>query len=477
MNEHIFTDIKDAHGLRIQFATGTNIRDLMVNNDTFRNCDWIAVTSQARLIDDTGEYVNAEDPNTKFAIIENVFFDNLKNWYNLTYTRTGWSTGDTEILSTETKQYILKALSPFNLSKGITHYYNALRIACTVTSEYSQVEDLVTYTGTDINNGEHKEPSFIVNDILPVGLCLLGAPPKYGKSFLSLELACCVAEGKSFFGHNTDKGTVLYLDLEGTPERIYKRSKTVCNGILPDNLYIANRSKAIEAGLLKQLNNWLKAVDNPKLIIIDTLARVKGKRGTEDAYTYDTRLLEPLHDLAEDNQIAVVVVTHTKKDTGFDMEDPYERIIGSQAQFGSSDTGWMIQGKRSDKTKSFFITGRDIEDSYDFKIELTDGKWHYIGTAKELAEQNQLSELREDLVAIYIISNVQSGNGSYTVTAQELLELIAVDTGRYPEPDAIRMSRHISRIANGLYEQFSISTKLPNKNGGKNGRQFIFTQE
>jgi RecA-family ATPase len=43
---------------------------------------------------------------------------------------------------------------------------------------------------------------------------LLAAPSKAGKSFLLMELAVCIAEGKPWLGHGVTRGKVLYVNLE-----------------------------------------------------------------------------------------------------------------------------------------------------------------------------------------------------------------------------------------------------------------------
>src|SRR5690349_10884011 len=64
---------------------------------------------------------------------------------------------------------------------------------------------------------KHFEPvKFVVRDILPVGLAILSAPPKIGKTWMGMGMADAVASGGMFGGcKSTDRGEVLLLDLEG----------------------------------------------------------------------------------------------------------------------------------------------------------------------------------------------------------------------------------------------------------------------
>ena len=49
----------------------------------------------------------------------------------------------------------------------------------------------------------------IIEDCLSVGLYMLGGPPKYGKSFISAQIAVHVATGVTLWGRSVTEGTVL----------------------------------------------------------------------------------------------------------------------------------------------------------------------------------------------------------------------------------------------------------------------------
>ena len=55
---------------------------------------------------------------------------------------------------------------------------------------------------------------YFVEGLLPQGLALLAAPPKYGKSWLALDLCVSVARGAPFLGRETERADTLYLALE-----------------------------------------------------------------------------------------------------------------------------------------------------------------------------------------------------------------------------------------------------------------------
>lgn len=54
----------------------------------------------------------------------------------------------------------------------------------------------------------------IVDNLLPAGVGLLGAPQKTGKTFFALQLAFSVSTGDNFFDRKVNQGHVLYIALE-----------------------------------------------------------------------------------------------------------------------------------------------------------------------------------------------------------------------------------------------------------------------
>jgi len=67
---------------------------------------------------------------------------------------------------------------------------------------------------------------------------LLAGPSKAGKSFLQIELAICIAEGKPWLGWNCAQGRVMYVNLELDEASCFHRFKDVYEalGFAPDNI-------------------------------------------------------------------------------------------------------------------------------------------------------------------------------------------------------------------------------------------------
>lgn len=238
---------------------------------------------------------------------------------------------------------------------------------------------LNTYSVRSIDGKEIDRPIMVVPELLPVGLTVLAGQPKLGKSWLALLLCCCVAEQKPFLGRQTYEGDVLYLDLEGSQYRMQDRLSQLGYGF-PGNMRVAHEAPRMGAGFMEALESWWAMASLPRLIVIDTLARIKGqgKRGF-NAYESDSEMFGPLQKFAIEKGIAVVIVTHLKKTSGFfGAEDDWlERISGSMGLIGVSDNVWGLFRKRGEDTAYLRTSSRDVA-AGDMVLKFNNGLWEFV---------------------------------------------------------------------------------------------------
>lgn len=488
MDELLCLSIVDANDVKIVFDDFIDVRDFLINAGSYteetaflRKCEYITtVNGIVETADDTGKLTRQTTLATgSFSVNQRQFLTLFANWYGLKRIGKEWQSNNKAATANWIKQRIQAALLPFRISHPeMTAIYQLLLVHC-VTSD-AVVEPLAIVTAEDLNSKMYAKPPFIVSGFLCAGLTILAAPPKTGKSFLALDLACSIAEGRPFWGFETTKGNVLYCDLEGTEWRTQERlpivgraSKTDC----PAGLSMVYNVAPVDAGLIDQLTGWIDAAENPRLIIIDTLAHVKGRvaRG-EDAYSADTRFMKPLHDLAVSKKIAILVITHTRKANGFLLDDPFDAVIGSTAQYGNSDAGWIIGGKRTENKKQFTAVGRDFE-PVSFEIERSNtGRWLCNGTTEDVQERTEAQEYEKDETVAFIKQQLVNCGGVWKCTAQEFINQGAVATGHYLALDAIRMSKKIKELAPLLLKYDEIVVCLP-EGSGRKGRIFTFEQK
>lgn len=129
------------------------------------------------------------------------------------------------------------------------------------------------YSVPDLTEEERRPPEFIIDGMIPVGLTFLSGAPKTRKSFLALQMAIAVAQGKPFFGRETRTCDVVYLDLEGSKSRISARTAGMVEAV-PRNLFVTNSTDAkLADGLVDMLRLLHQQRPSIRFMVIDTYNR------------------------------------------------------------------------------------------------------------------------------------------------------------------------------------------------------------
>ena len=130
-----------------------------------------------------------------------------------------------------------------------------------------------------------EKPSFVVDSLIPTGLSLFCGSQKIGKSWLMLKLCLCVSQGIPLWDMTTMEGDVLYLCLEDTFCRIQDRLFRLTDEA-SGRLHFAVASCKLSDGLIVQLEDYLKDYPDSRLIVIDTLQKVR-TASKDNAYASD----------------------------------------------------------------------------------------------------------------------------------------------------------------------------------------------
>ena len=391
-------------------------------------------------------------------------------------TRTGRQVTDEngQIVTPSTiKRYLseeIGAFFPVNTSRLVASAYKTLidRIP-----EKSRAGGLKIISAADLQQATLEPPAFVVDTLLPCGLCVLAAPPKTGKSWLCLALADAVAKGEPFWGLETKKGSVLYLALEDTEYRLRERLRKIGSSF-PDGLDLASRgARKIDDGLCEQIGEWMKSRSDARLVIVDTLARVKGSAAYGlNGYEADYQQFAPLQEFAQNHKISILVVTHLSKQKAgsFSPDDPFERINGTTGLFGVADAAWIIFGKRGEEM-TFRTTGRDAMDA-EYKIKLeAESRWRLVGDSETLDRQRHLDEYKNSPIVRTIIELLREG-GRWQGSAPDFREEVIRRTGKLPADTMRELGMKLNELEPQLIENDAIMFR---KNpGGRRGRDYIF---
>ena len=231
-------------------------------------------------------------------------------------------------------------------------------------------------------------PKYVVHDILAVGLAVLSAPPKIGKTWMDMMMSDAVASGAAFAGCKpVDQGDVLLLDLEGNRRRAQIRFKKLRQGEkAPAGLDIANEWPRMDRGGLDLIRAWAKARKRPRLVVIDIW--VKFRPANADAYQFDYDCVKKLQELAHELGVAIVLVHHNRKAQDADW---LNEISGSQGIAGGADTIITIRRDRGAADAVLHVTGRDVEEQeLALKFDKDSCRWTIVGDAAE----HRMSETR-----------------------------------------------------------------------------------
>ena len=126
--------------------------------------------------------------------------------------------------------------------------------------------------------------------VIPEGLFLIAARPKMGKSWLMLNLAVAVAAGGRALGQiSVHGGDVLYLALEDTPRRLHLRLVTMLEdgAEAPERLALQTAWPRLDVGGLDGIAAWLGNHRDARLVVVDTLAKVRGRQKRRETSLYD----------------------------------------------------------------------------------------------------------------------------------------------------------------------------------------------
>jgi len=276
-----------------------------------------------------------------------------------------------------------------------------------------------------------EKPSFVVDGLIPTGLILFCGSQKIGKSWLMLKLCLCVSQGIPLWDMPTREGDVLYLCLEDTFCRIQDRLFRLTDEA-SSRLHFAVASDKLSDGLIVQLEDYLKEYPDSRLIVIDTLQKVR-TASKDNAYASDYGDISLIKDFADRHSLAVIVVHHIRKQNDSDV---FNKVSGTTGLTGSADATFVLQQEsRASNAAKLYVTGRDTP-YQEFTLRFRDCSWELV----ERKEQEQIE--RESIPDIlFRLVKFMQGREEWTGTATELLEQMG-ETGMPPNIMTKRLNEY-----------------------------------
>lgn len=347
-----------------------------------------------------------------------------------------------------------------------------------VWKEKNKWDDYKIISAPDLQKADLPPVKFLVNDILPEGTSLIAAPSKIGKSWFVLDMGLSIASGRTFLSHSTNKNGVLYLALEDSEARLQDRMNKILAGNPPPQFfYFMTKAPNLDDGLIDMLEYRISVNPEIKLIIIDTLQKIRGQAlRNESGYAQDYREMGVIKDFADKHSISTFFVHHTRKMK--DEDDPFNMISGTNGIMGAADTAYaLIKEKREDENAVLHVTGRDVAQTNDLiTFNKEEWKWKRLGNADWIAQQNEKLEFEQNPIVKTIRYAVESSeNGWWSGKASELLELGEFVTGGSIADSPQKIGYALKKLESKLMEYGNIRMDI-SKNGS-GGKSYSFHDE
>ena len=338
-----------------------------------------------------------------------------------------------------------------------------------------------------LQNRYVEPPKYVVDGLFANGLNIVASPPKFGKSWMMMDLALSVASGTDFLGMSVEQTGVIYMALEDGDSRLKSRSQKVAGGREIQSGYLSFVQNAPSLGddLLKQLDELLRSrSQRVGLVIIDTLQKIRGVAGkTEGVYGYDYRELGRLKNFFDDHHICGVLVHHLNK--GGDDTDFVSRLNGSTGVSGAADTiVTLTRGKRGDQETKMSITGRDVtERTLVIQMDWSNYRWICLGDERDVERDHDQYAFQTDPLVKTILWHLDEAEDlapddaeqvEWRCTSAGLLAAVVALYGEQESDSATAMGMKVKKIAPQLEAQAGISYEYSRANAR---REHVFTRE
>ena len=317
----------------------------------------------------------------------------------------------------------------------------------------------------------------VVEGLLPMGMGVLVAKPKLGKSWMVLDLCLAVAQGEPFLGFPTRQHGTLYLALEDGKSRMQTRLRCLLEGRpAPANMHVMFQAQRLGEGLLEMLGEYLDANPDIHLVCIDTLSKIKPKaKPFENAYDADYDYMGRLKAFADSRGICVLLVHHTRKSKN--PEDSFDNINGSTGILGAADfTIVLDKQSRMDEEAGFLLTGRDIEQCERvIRFDQARCRWVMQGTAAQLAAQRRVAEYEAEPIVKTLRVLLQQGDGTWSGYSKNLMEMGQRYAHTELAPTSQALAKRITELEPMLWERDAVKHWM--QDNGSSAKRHCFRQQ
>ncbi len=329
-----------------------------------------------------------------------------------------------------------------------------LRLLGSQLTQQSSKNFLPTVNLEELFDEVYRDKPAIVENLIYPGTYILAGAPKVGKSFFVAQLAYHIATGQKLWDYEVKQSIVLYLALEDDHRRLQKRMCRMFGVEGTANLHFAITSKKLGEGLEDQLEEFIDKHPNTRIIIIDTLQKIR--QGGNDTYSYanDYECVGNLKKFADQKEICLLIVHHTRKQQA---SDKFDMISGTTGILGCADGAFILQKeKRTDSTATLDVVGRDQCDQKLYLVRNQEKLFWDLDHA-----ETELWKSPPDPIVLKISEFITNENPKWSGTASELVEILKLDI----PPNALTKKLNIG--AGNLENDFGIRYENSRNHDGR----------
>ena len=265
-------------------------------------------------------------------------------------------------------------------------------------------------------------------------------------------------------GHESIDITYNYLALEDDESRLQRRMFRMFGVEGTSSLHFATNAKMIGGGLDEQLEKFVREHSDTKLIIVDTLQKVREAVSDSYSYSSDYEVIGKLKQFADRHGVCVLIVHHTRKQPA---GDSFEMISGTTGLLGCADGALLMQKeKRTDNKATLEVVGRDQPDQ---RLFLCKDQENLIWNLDHA--ENELWKQLPDPVLEAVAKIVSADNREWEGSPTELVQAIQTDMA------VNRLTKHLNVNASRLLEEHQVKYEYKIKHEGRRIRLIYMVVE
>ena len=221
------------------------------------------------------------------------------------------------------------------------------------------------------------------------------------------------------------------------------------------DLFFSISAKNLREGLEEQIAGFVQDHPGTGLIIIDTLKKIRPSDDETYSYARDYADMTQLKQIAEANDICLLLVHHTRKKE--DESDAFNTVSGTNGLTGAADGSFVFAKKRrTDSDAVLQFTGRDVQDQV-FYLSRNRETLTWELDHVEVEDFNPPADPILNAVSKIVTATAPQWSGSPTELTEVLCESIS----------PIALTKHLNVNAGRLRKEYFIRYKRKTLHEGR----------